>query len=74
MIGSIRIARIHPKILTVLNFSLAINRIALIIEIKKIKPEIINIQSNSSMIKPAVKLRKILIFILVLGKSIFPHI
>ncbi len=50
MIGSIRTARIGPNILTVFILFLAINSIALIIEMKKIKPETINIQSNKSIL------------------------
>jgi len=50
MIGSIKTARITPNILTVFILLLAINNIAPIIETKKIKPEIINIQSNKFMV------------------------
>ena len=49
-IGSIKTARITPNILTEFILFFAINNIALIIETKKIKPEIINIQSNKSMV------------------------
>jgi len=60
MIGSIRIARIKPNILTVFKFSLAINNTALVIEMKKIKPEMINIQSNGSILNSPEKLNQIL--------------